>query len=272
MKLLFLGVRGSTPAPGPKFTRYGGHTSCVAVVPEGGDDPTLVLDAGTGIRMLAEQLTTPAFTGTIMLSHLHWDHVQGLPFFTKGDHPDSSVDLYLPAQDGLGARDLLAGLLAPPFFPILPEGLQGHWRFHALETGTIETAGFTVTAFEVEHKGGTTYGFRIEDEAGSMAYVPDHVAVSRSAQTAARLRGVDVLVHDAQFEQVEREVAGRFGHSTILDSIELGAEVGAGHVVLFHHSPTRTDSQLAAIEHTVRGPMRVTVAREGATLRVHSRR
>ena len=99
MRLWLLGVRGSTPAPGPDFVRYGGHTSCVAIAADGHDAPTLVLDAGTGLRTLTALLPGPAYRGAILLSHLHWDHVQGIPFFVAGDHYESVVDLYLPAQE-----------------------------------------------------------------------------------------------------------------------------------------------------------------------------
>lgn len=271
MRLLFLGVRGSTPAPGAAFVHYGGHTSCVAVAHDHADAPTIVLDAGTGIRLLSDRLPGRDFTGVILITHMHWDHVQGLPFFVNGDQPTSEVDLFLPAQDGLGGRDLLARFLSPPGFPILPEGLQGRWRFHAIGAGAVPVDGFDVRAFDVEHKGGRTFGYRITDDSGSIAYVPDHAAVSRPASLAALLRDVDLLIHDSQFFHGEREVAARFGHATVSDSIELGLEVGARHVVLFHHAPTRTDSQLRSMERGLRGPMKVTVAREGMTLSVGTR-
>ncbi|MDV3222069.1 MBL fold metallo-hydrolase [Intrasporangium sp.] len=271
MRVLFLGVRGSTPAPGSEFVHYGGHTSCVAVAHDDAVAPTLVLDAGTGIRLLSDRLPGRDFSGVILLTHLHWDHVQGLPFFGKGDQPTSDIDVYLPAQDGLGGRDQLARFLAPPAFPILPEGLQGHWRFHAINPGLLELDGFHVSAFEVEHKGGRTFGYRVTDVSGSIAYVPDHAAVSRPASLAGFLRDVDLLIHDAQFLDVEREVAARFGHSTVTDSIELGVDVGARHVVLFHHAPARTDAEMESMERGIEGPMPVTVAREGMTLTVGTR-
>jgi phosphoribosyl 1,2-cyclic phosphodiesterase len=106
VRLEFCGVRGSTPAPGADFVRYGGHTSCVAVAHDGAALPTLILDAGTGVRRVTTLLAGQPFTGTILLTHLHWDHVQGLPFFRAGDRDDAQVTLLLPdQQDGQGAED-----------------------------------------------------------------------------------------------------------------------------------------------------------------------
>ncbi len=121
MRLVLLGVRGSTPAPGTAFARYGGHTSCVAVVPADQDHPSLILDAGTGLRCATALLKEQPFRGAILLSHLHWDHAQGLPFFAAGDRDDAVVDLYCPAQDGLSGRDLLARLNSVTLQPNLGE-------------------------------------------------------------------------------------------------------------------------------------------------------
>ena len=135
MRATFLGVRGSTCAPGRDFVRYGGNTSCIAVTRTGQDRPTVLLDAGTGIRGVTRLLDGAPFRGTILVSHLHWDHVQGLPFFAAGDRPDSAVRVIIPAQGGSSGRDLLAQLMSPPGFPIEPEGLLGDWVFDAVDDG-----------------------------------------------------------------------------------------------------------------------------------------
>jgi phosphoribosyl 1,2-cyclic phosphodiesterase len=272
VRIQLLGVRGSTPAPGSDFVRYGGHTSCVAITPDGGDRPTLVLDAGTGLRSLTGLLGGDAFQGSIVLSHLHWDHMMGLPFFGAGDREASRVDLYVPEQDGRSGRDLLAQAFAPPSFPIPPEGLHGTWAFHAMSAGSHEVQGFTVTAVDIEHKGGRTFGLRVEDERGSVAYLPDHAPeAGMSEELATVLGGVDVLVHDAQFLEGERPVAVDYGHATVQDCMKLGRDCGAGTVVLFHHSPTRTDQALddiAAWAPTLDPGVRVVVAREGMSIDV----
>lgn len=271
MRLVLLGVRGSTPAPGAEFVRYGGHTSCVAVVPDGGDVPTLVLDAGTGLRELTPRLGGAAFRGSILVSHLHWDHVQGLPFFAAGDRPDAEVALHVPAQDGRSGRDLLATSMAPPSFPITPDGLQGSWEFRTVEEGEQLVEGFHVRAAEVAHKGGRTFGYRVSDEQGSIAYVPDHVI---SAGVGERVRdlldGVDVLLHDAQFVESERRWADAYAHSTVEDAVALARECGVRRLVLFHHGPARTDDALDAIAESYAGDRLVSVARQGDELVVPS--
>ena len=268
MRLILLGVRGSTPAPGPEFVRHGGHTACVAVVPDGGDVPTLVLDAGTGLRSVTGMLDGSAFTGSILVTHLHWDHVQGLPFFVAGDRPDSRVDLYVPAQGGRSGRDLLAAHMSPPSFPITPEGLLGAWTFHTLEDGVHTIEGFTVQATDIAHKGGRTFGFRVSDGHSSVAYLPDHT-VHGGVEPAVHdlVRGADVLLHDAQFVDAERAMATAYGHSTVTDALELAEKAGVGHLVLFHHGPARTDDALDAIAADLpASSLKVTVAAQGSTI------
>jgi phosphoribosyl 1,2-cyclic phosphodiesterase len=272
VRVQLLGVRGSTPAPGPDFVRYGGHTSCVAVTAAGADHPSLVLDAGTGLRSLTGLLDGQAYDGSIVLSHVHWDHMQGVPFFAAGDREASRVDLYVPAQDDKSGRDLLAQSFAPPSFPITPEGLRGQWAFHALTDGKHSIEGFTVTTVDIAHKGGRTFGIRVDDELGSLAYLPDHApAAGISDELIEVLEGVDVLLHDAQFLEGERPVAVDYGHATVEDSVKLAHECGAGTLVLYHHSPARTDDALDEIGRWapgLAGGLPVVVAREGMTLDV----
>ena len=272
MRIELLGVRGSTGAPGPNHVRYGGHTSCIAVRADPATAPSLALDAGTGLRSLTGLLDGAAFDGSIVLSHLHWDHAQGLPFFAAGDRDAARVDLYLPAQDGRSGRDLLAQSFAPPAFPIPPEGLQGRWGFHAMDEGRHRIEGFEVVAVDVRHKGGRTFGLRVADAHSSIAYLPDHAPMAGvSDQLREQLAGVDVLLHDAQFLEGERPVAVDYGHSTVQDAIRLAQECGAGQLVLLHHSPARTDDQLDEIASwapALAPELTVVVGREGMVLDV----
>ena len=160
--------------PDAEFLRYGGHTSCVALSLDDDIAPTLVLDAGTGVRSCSS-LCEGAFSGAILLSHLHWDHLHGLPFFGAADRDDARVQLLVPDPlDGEDARSVLARGMSPPHFPVRPEELRGDWRFELHEPGERHIEGFSVTTREIPHKGGRTYGFRVSDGHSILTYMPDH--------------------------------------------------------------------------------------------------
>ncbi len=271
MRVWVCGVRGSTPAPGSDFARYGGHTSCLALAHDGAP-PSLVLDAGTGIRRVSGLLGGAPFRGTILLGHLHWDHTQGLPFFSAGDRPEAEVDLFLPAQGDAGA--VLERVMSPPHFPISPAGLRGRWRIAGLEPGEHRLEGFDVLAREIPHKGGRTFGYRISDGTGSLAYLSDHSPVSLGPgpdglgpyhEAALELAGgVGLLIHDAQHRADELAAVAAYGHSAAEYAVGLGEAAQAGAVLLFHHDPGRTDDALDAL---VAGldpkPVAVSAAAEG---------
>ncbi|MGH8986858.1 MAG: MBL fold metallo-hydrolase [Acidimicrobiia bacterium] len=277
MKLLFCGVRGSTPAAGSDFARVGGNTSCVALM-RGAGPPTLVLDAGTGLRRLSGVLAGDPFRGTILLTHLHWDHTQGLPFFAAGDRDDAHVTLVMPAQGD--PAEVLARALSPPHFPIGPDGLRGDWCFRGLEPGEHELEDFAVFAEEIPHKGGRTFGYRISDGEEAIAYLPDHGPLTagpgpdgvgaRHDAALTLCRGVDVLVHGAQFTTDERERAADYGHATVDYAVALAREAGVGRLVLFHHDPSRVDDEVDAIaaKAAASASIPVTAAVEGSTVLV----
>lgn len=266
MRLRFCGVRGSTPATGADFDRVGGNTSCIAVYPNGSPVPTVVLDAGTGLRFVTDLIDGGPFVGTILLSHLHWDHVQGIPFFRAGDRPDSSVRVKMP-DNGAPGLDTMAQVMTPPHFPIRPDELQGAWRFDAIGEGSFEAEGVQVLAREVPHKGGRTYGYRLTTEAGSVAYIPDHRPATSgpgAAAAEALAADVDVLIHNAQFTEQERAIAELYGHSTVDEALDLAARCRVRELHLFHHSPTRTDQLIDGIVSSIPdGPAMVAVACEG---------
>jgi phosphoribosyl 1,2-cyclic phosphodiesterase len=273
-------VRGSTPAPGVDFLRYGGHTSCVAIAHDDQDSPTLILDAGTGIRSVTQLLGSKPFKGTILLSHLHWDHVQGLPFFGAGDYGAAQVKLMLPVQeDGSEAEVILERAMSPPHFPMTPSQLRGAWTFANATPGEWECEGFTVLAREIPHKGGRTFGYRVSDGRSTFTYMPDHCPTSlgpgpdqcgeyhpAAMELAAN---TDALVHDAQLLTPEELASeGRFGHAASDYAVELGRRAGALRVVLFHHRPDRTDEALDELARRYGGTPEVTPAAQDAILRL----
>ena len=277
MRIDLCGVRGSTAAPGAEFLRYGGHTSCLAVSHDGAAQPSLILDAGTGIRTASALLGGQAFSGTILLSHLHWDHLQGLPFFAAGDHQDSHVSLLLPEQpDGADAVSVLSRAMSPPHFPMEPAELRGEWSFGSIAPGERQLEGFTVLAREVPHKGGRTFGYRISDPHSTLTYMPDHRPTALGAGPdgvgeyhAAALElaaGSDLLVHDAQLLREELDAEQLFGHSCGEYALGLARHAGCPAVLLFHHRPDRTDAALDEIARRFAGDSEVTLATQGAAL------
>jgi phosphoribosyl 1,2-cyclic phosphodiesterase len=255
MDVHFCGVRGSTPAPGLPFVRYGGHTSSVAIAHDGAS-PTLVLDGGTGLRAVTPLLGGLPYEGSILLGHLHWDHVHGLPFFKGGGAAGSRVDVLLPAPDGDPVETLARGM-SPPHFPIGPQMLGPGWTFGALGEGTFLAEGFSVLAREIPHKGGQTFGFRVSDGQTSVAYLSDHapIYVGPGADGQGELHDaalelaadVDLLIHDAQFVADEFPAVGYLGHASVEYAIGLARAAGARRLALFHHSPERTDTEIDQI-------------------------
>jgi phosphoribosyl 1,2-cyclic phosphodiesterase len=272
------GVRGSTPAPGIAFVRYGGHTSCLALAHDRAASPQLILDAGVGLQLASKLLGGAPFTGTILLSHLHWDHTLGLPFFAAGDREDARVEVLVPEQDsGADAATLLAGLMSPPYFPIGPNELRGEWRFATITAGEREIEGFTVLAREIPHKGGRTFGYRVSDGRSTLAYLPDHWPTSLGPgedgfgeyhPAALELaREADLLVHDAQLFPEELAAEATFGHAVADYAVELGKRAEARSVALFHHRPDRSDEALDGLARRFASVSpEVKVATEGVTI------
>jgi ribonuclease BN (tRNA processing enzyme) len=238
----------------------------------GDDPPTLVVDAGTGLPRLDEVLQGAPFSGSVLLSHLHWDHTHGIPFSRTLDHPDAVVDLFLPAQ-GVPPEELLARALSPPHFPIGPDGLLGRWRFHLLEPGTHEISGFAVTAEEVPHKGGRNFGYRIEADGAAVAHISDHapgpvgsgpLGLGEVGHAVRRLAAdADLLLHDSQHTAAEWPELAFLGHATVEYAVDLAERSGSRRLALFHHDPRRTDDALDAMVGGIESSVPVVAAAAG---------
>jgi phosphoribosyl 1,2-cyclic phosphodiesterase len=290
----FHGVRGSTPCDHADIARYGGNTSCVAVVVPGHDP--VVFDMGTGIRYFG--LTQPhdgSFRGHLLLSHLHWDHTQGLPFFTPILCSGSRLDVYGPAQeDGRTIADVLHSTIRPPLFPIAMAELPGkidcydvsdsdfvldsaRGRDDARGEGDGVDDDITVKSRLIPHVG-STCGYRVTWRGRSVTYMSDHQmpydGSMRASDAALELiDGCDLLIHDAQYIQSEFAKKSTWGHCTIDYAVWLAAEAGAKRLALFHHDPLRRDEWLdelarQATDAGARRGVEVFAAAEGQTIKL----
>lgn len=271
MEVRFWGVRGSVAVGGSSFARIGGNTSCVEVT-SGGE--RLVLDAGTGLRGLGDELLKgpQPVRLTMLWSHLHWDHVQGFPFFSPAWLPTTRLTMYGPGRDGdLQLRDTLARQMTPPTFPVPLHCMASRMDFRAaLHAQPFEVGPFRVTPFELPHPQGCL-GYRVEADGQSFVYATDVELRGDSLppRAAPFLEGADALCLDAQYTQAEYEGKSGpsrrgWGHSTVPDAARVAARAGARRLLLFHHDPARTDDQVEMLAEEARGWFQATEpAREG---------
>jgi phosphoribosyl 1,2-cyclic phosphodiesterase len=228
--------------------RYGGNTACVALE-VAGEDP-IVFDMGTGLRYWGLTLPTDgSFRGTALVTHIHWDHVQGLPFFTPIDRPGACFDVYGPAPgEGFTLRSAFDSFMRPPYFPVRAADLRGDIAFHELSDADVSIGNAKVRARAVPHCGATN-GYRVDWDGVSVAYVSDHQSpMDRSFDVADSVLelcdGVDLLIHDAQFTPDEWEEKAHWGHCTIDYAIHVAREAGVKRLALFHHDPAHDDDTL----------------------------
>jgi phosphoribosyl 1,2-cyclic phosphodiesterase len=272
----FWGVRGSTPCDGHQFDRYGGNTSCVEVASEGHDP--VILDLGTGLRNYGDSIAAAGgldgYRATVLLTHLHWDHIQGLPFFAPLAAGGGTVTIVGPHQEAGPLADVFRGVMSPPYFPITPEELRGDVAFEAVANDDFAMNGAKVRSRWVRHTD-PTLGFRVEMEGTSVAYLSDHGPGTVASDpddyvpddVLELCDGVDLLIHDAQHTAEELPARVHFGHSAAEYAVALGVAAGARSVVLFHHDPTRDDDSVRAVAaRFADAPIPVTAAVEGATL------
>lgn len=261
----FLGVRGSIATPGAELSA-GGNTACLEVC---AGDTRIILDAGTGLRALGnERMAGGPRHSTILLSHLHWDHVCGLPFFTPVYVPGHRVEIASGPNGVLPLDEAIRSVFRAPFFPVDFADLGGQVTTRELRANDRFTIGdIEITMARLNHPD-PVYGFRLEHDGHSIVYATDTEHFACVDPTLKRLAaGADVLVYDAQYTPDEYPAKVGWGHSTWQAGAELALAAGGPQLVLFHHDPGRTDAQLAAIEAAARAALPGTIAaREGMIL------
>lgn len=279
MIITFYGVRGSTAAPGPQTAKYGGNTSCVHIELESGND--LVLDAGTGIRLLGKQLAKKITPANILLSHGHWDHIQGYPFFEPIYQPDRVINVYVHLESGRQLLDTLFQQMDGTRFPVKAEDLPSNHisKFKGIEKELHEREGINVVKQALNHPGGGV-AYKIEENGATCAYVtdneldPPYALSTNYDEWVNYLHGVDVLIHDAQYTEDDLPHKHGWGHSLISQVRQLATDAEVGTLVMFHHDPDRSDAELDEVQienekylKSHRAPARSVCAAEG--MRIH---
>lgn len=267
MKIRFWGVRGSIPSPGPKTVRYGGNTTCIEVRSDAGE--LIILDAGTGISALSQSLLAELpLTANIFVTHSHWDHIHGLPFFLPFFIPGNKVKLHgaFDIVTGRGVEQIMEVQLQYSYFPIREAELRAMIDYHTLEVDEAVTVGDAVVKSTLLNHPVTNFGYRVECNGKSMFFTGDHepwyniydpedegyaefqaMIDEKQRHMDDFVRGVDVLVADCSYTAAEYPQKAGWGHGTFAGAIELARRVGARQLVCTHHEPTRSDDDLERV-------------------------
>ena len=272
MQIRFWGVRGSTPAPQPENMRYGGNTSCVEVRL---GDQVYVFDCGTGFRVLGQALRREfqerPVSAHVFVSHFHWDHIQGLPFFGPlYDNPQNHFKFHCSSRTR-SLKQVFEEQMTSPFFPVGRNEMQARQDFYDLDEGRIQLGEVSLQAAWLNHPQGCM-GFRLESRDGVVVYAtdnePGHEVFDKNVRQLAA--GADVLIYDAQYLPEEYEARRRgWGHSHWREAINVVMESGAKELVLFHHDPDHDDACIDKVVKEARNYYpRVRAAAEGTTIEV----
>jgi len=273
MHVKFWGTRGSVPTPGRATEKFGGNTTCVEVVAEG---HRLILDAGTGIRELGLVLAQEGpSASTLVFSHLHWDHIQGLPFFTPLFLKGFEITIYAPAQLMSPLKKVLNKQMATDVFPVDFADLSAEIRFETLAKRGITTGPFHVTALPQQHPGGS-WAYRVEASGRTVYYSTDNETdpdadADGYAQQVDAYRGANLLVVDGQYTLEEYPSRRGWGHGVLEQVTKLAQEAGVDRVAITHHDPMRDDEELNALERRIRKSapeLQLFFARDGLAVEV----
>ncbi len=291
----FWGVRGSIPTPGPGTVGFGGNTSCVEIRADG---EIIILDAGTGLRLLGRELLAEfkdqPLNLTLLLSHTHWDHIQGLPFFQPIYKPHCHLRILGFEGARKGLVHVLTGQMESPYFPVPFEELPGNVQIEELKDMEFEVGPVRVKAWFANHPG-ICVGYRVFTSEGSVAFFPDNEPHSRvheackvpaasdtslrryaegqEGKTVEFLRGTDVLILDSQYDVKEYERHIGWGHGCVDYAVDMAIKADVKRLVLFHHDPDHDDAKIESmVSHArmlvaqAKSSLQVEAAREGAVI------
>jgi phosphoribosyl 1,2-cyclic phosphodiesterase len=257
MRVRFWGTRGSIPTPGPDTVRYGGNTSCVELRTDGGS--LVILDAGTGLRELGRDLLSGAngtpITADIFLTHTHWDHIQGIPFFAPIYQEGNRFTIWGVPSPEADVERVVRDQMSSVVFPLPFDQVPATVEFRELLGTSQTTDGCEVTAFRLRHPGGAV-GYRVAEpgrNGGSFVYISDN-ELGEGGEYAERakwrsdlvdfVRGAGVLVHDSTYTAEEYIRHRGWGHSTYDEAVQLALDAGVKQLILFHHNPDRSDDDV----------------------------
>lgn len=261
-RLTFWGVRGSVPTPRRSHLTYGGNTACLELeIPSGA---RYLFDAGTGIQ---NSLPIPGADVTLFLTHFHWDHIQGLPFYAPLFEAGRSIRFF-SSRFTAPLRESLAGQMRPPYFPAALERVASRCEFEELDEKGFRSGSLEVRPFRLRHPQGCS-GYRMESQGAVIAYVTDHERgdPETDAEVLEQARGADLLIFDAQYTPEELTAYGGRGHSSWRDAAEVAAQAGVRQLVLYHHDPDRDDQAVERLTSQARTVFANTeAAREGWTV------
>jgi len=256
MRVKFWGVRGSTPTPQQENLRYGGNTPCLELRSKAGF--LLIVDCGTGMRMLGKALIkefrSRPMRAHVLLSHYHWDHIQGLPFFTPLYREANQFHFYSYRLPGISLERALQGQMADPYFPVDMSAMVSLRTFTEIHEGPFQLDDFVIHARRVHHPQGCL-SFRIENDGKAVLYATDNEPGEPKSDQAIRelARDADLLIYDSQFTraQLQKEKKG-WGHSTWEEGVKICRDAGVKEFILFHHDPDRDDKSVDQLQKIAR--------------------
>lgn len=279
MYIKFWGTRGSIASPGPDTVKFGGNTACVEVVSTSGQ--RVVIDAGTGIRPLGDELvqTGQPIHLTLLLTHTHWDHILGMAFFKPVYLESTVINIDGCPKAFWGLANVFDDRKGNGYFPVAFDELQARIRhLEKLPTGPLRLGDLTITGIETNHPQGGM-GFRLQEPDHSLVFLTDNELTNDAAlgkqpeDYASFARGCDLLIHDAQYLPEEIASHRGWGHSTYVDAVDLAILAGVPRLILFHHDPARSDQEIQEIEararklvKTRKSSLKVSAAREGEVI------